>query len=126
MSNRNLSLAQHLAAGQLPMFMTGKEIQKHYQIGDYEHHVDDTTGRFETDKQVWDRKEKTAHSYNYKENGAHDFNPKESLAQDILKHGVKTPVQITEEGKIFEGHHRTAVMAKNNPKGLVPLQHLTF
>ena len=126
MSNRNLSLAQHLAAGQLPMFMTGNEIKEHYKIGDYEHHISDTTKALETDVEVWDRKEKSAHKYNYKDNGAHDFNPKTSLAQDILKEGVKNPVEIHEDGRIAEGHHRIAVMAKNNPKGLIPIKHLEY
>jgi hypothetical protein len=121
MSNRNLSLQQHLDAGQLPMFMTGGEIQKHYQVGDYEH------SHGETDADVWKRKEESAHLYNYDEVGrmvpvAQD----KSLAADILKNGVKKPVAIHADGRLAEGHHRTAVMAKNNPNGLVPLSHYEF
>ena len=104
------------------MFMTGGEIQKHYQIGDYER------AHLETDADLWKRKEESAHLYNYDDLKGHNFKPAkgEDLASDILKHGVKKPVEIHEDGRIAEGHHRTAVMAKNNPTGLVPLEHLEY
>ena len=103
------------------MFMTGGEIQKHYQVGDYEHQRD------ETDADVWNRKEENAHRYNYDTIGRTiPVSEDKSLAADILKNGVKKPVKIHEDGRIAEGHHRTAVMAKRNPKGLVPLEHLEY
>jgi len=121
MSSRNLSLAQHLKAGQLPMFLTGGEIQKHYKIGDYEQHVG------ETKKEFWNRKEENAHRYTKNEVGFPiPVSEDKSLAADILKHGVKKPVVLYPNKKIAEGHHRTAVMAKGNPKGLVPVEHLEF
>ena len=121
MSSRNLSLRQHLDAGQLPMFLTGKEIQKHYQVGDYEHQRD------EKDADVWKRKEENAHRYNYDEVGRMvPVSEEKSLAADILKNGVKKPVVFHTDGRLAEGHHRTAVMAKGNPKGLVPVEHLEF
>lgn len=126
-ASRNLSLQQHLDAGQLPMFMTGGEIQKHYKIGDYEHNVN-RDGTDETDAEVWKRKEESAHLYNYDRLKGHNFSPAkgEDLASDILKNGVHTPVAIHEDGRIAEGHHRTAVMAKHNPKGLIPLEHYEY
>ena len=104
----NLSLQQHLQAGQLPMFMTGHEIKEHYGSSERD------SG--ETEKDVWDRKlteSKVDEGYDSESN---------SLYDSIKKHGVKSPVEILHD-RVWDGHHRVASSAHANPKAFIPLEH---
>ena len=113
MSARNLSLQQHLDAGQLPMYMTGSEIKKHYGPSERESH--------ESDKDLWDRKLKDSQVINKGE--FVEDSKSISLYDSIKKHGVQTPVEISGMG-VWDGHHRVAAAAHGNPKSFIPLEHL--
>lgn len=111
-AQNNLSLQQHLQAGQLPMFMTGPEIKEHYGSSERESH--------ESEKDLWDRKLKDSQIVN---KGEFVENSKSiSLYDSIKKHGVQTPVEIS-GGRVWDGHHRVAAAAHANPKALIPVEH---
>lgn len=106
----NLSLQQHLQAGQLPMYMTGPEIKEHYSSSERD------SG--ETEKDVWDRKlTESKVDENYDQDS-------KSLYDSIKKHGVHNPVEILND-RVWDGHHRVASSAHANPKALIPLEHVT-
>ena len=116
MSTRNLSLAQHLAAGQLPMFMTAHEIMTHYQP----HEEEFQNG--EDESALWKRKLKESKTVGPKET--------KSRYQRFKEEGVKNPIEIgfpayldRGEGAIYEGHHRVASMVKIDPNKLLPVEY---
>jgi hypothetical protein len=135
MSARNLSLAQHLAAGQLPMFMTGKEIQTHLHPfhGDREGVATDKPDpeewggkelRPETNKEVWERKYDESVT-NADMGGAEHGDKYSNLAQDIAHEGFKSPripVNLDRQ-EVLGGHHRVAVGAEEHPNHLFPVVH---
>lgn len=135
MSRRNLSLAQHLATGQLPMFMTGKEIQEHINPwpGDRETRStnepdpDEWSGkkqRPETNKELWERK--YDESLTNEDSGGAEHDKKYSnLAEDIAHRGFKAPrIPINFDSKeVLGGHHRIAVGAEEHPDYLFPVEH---
>jgi hypothetical protein len=115
MSQNNLSLQQHLDAGQLPMFMTAGEVKQHYSVHGEEmenHNVKD-------DYELWNKKSKESHMR---------FGKPKSRYEIFKKEGVKHPVEIGysqeyPEGYIGEGHHRIASMEKIDPKRLMSVEH---
>ena len=135
MSTRNLSLAQHLAAGQLPMFMTGKEIQQHIhpwpgdrrEVATEEKDPEEWGGRklrFENNSEVWNRKYDEALTHKDDDGAQHsdEFN---NLAEDIAHRGFKAPrIPINFDSKeVLGGHHRIAVGAEEHPDYLFPVEH---
>ena len=129
---KNFNLSQNLAVGQLPMFMTGREIQQHFRPleGDreeiYNREKNDT--RKETDTELWTRKldESRNNSFNPREN-KFGFTSARSLSESIKEHGVQNPVSLqlfTKPGtsQVLGGHHRIAVMAAEHPNKLMPVE----
>lgn len=147
MSRRNLSLSQHMAAGQLPMFMTGNEIKQHYGIIHGERMIkdegwteDEQTGErvpksnyrnyMEHDNEFWKRKDEESNSQ-VREDEYVDkhklpgMNEKLSLRQHFKKHGVINPVILetgTKDNVVLQGYHRVA----SNPNNLMPVEHKTY
>ena len=129
---KNFNLSQNLAVGQLPMFMTGKEVQEHFQPleGDrvqiYDKEKNDT--RRETNLELWTRKLDEARNSN--------FNPREnkfgltsarSLSESIKERGVQNPISLQlfdkpGSSQILGGHHRVAIMAAEHPTKLMPVE----
>jgi hypothetical protein len=116
MSSKNLSLAQHLAGGQLPMFMSAKEIMTHYEPHEEEYHSGEDTS------QLWDRKLRESKETPYK--GSTRF-------KTFKEEGVKHPIEIgfpayldRGEGAIYEGHHRVASMNKIDSNRMLPVSYL--
>ena len=115
--------ADVLRSGQLPMFLTPKEIQDNYYPlpGDY-------LGPGETRDELWKRKAKEA-----REGSAGDARvrtTKETLAQSIAREGVRNPVTLGTEADalrgadkpfVFGGHHRIAAAREINPNMLIPV-----
>lgn len=147
MSTRNLSLSQHLAAGQLPMFMTGNEIKKHYGIIEGEKEIapegyeDSGYGLKpnykdfeESDKSFWKRKEQesnaTVRSYdNFDKYKLPDTDSGLSLKEHFKKHGVINPVVLQNKEDagsstpvVLQGYHRVA----SNPNTLIPVEHKDY
>ena len=133
--SRNLSLAQHLAAGQLPMFMTGKEIQEHImpfpgdrqRVSTEEKDPEEWRGRKrrpETNKELWDRKYDEALTHQ-DDDGAEHSDKYDNLAHDIAHRGFKSPtIPINFDSKeVLGGHHRVAVGAEEHPNHLFPVVH---
>ena len=125
MGRRNhFDLGQHLAAGQLPMFMTGREIQEHLDPyhGDIRESYDDEG--FETNRDVWDRKydESTSHQ---EQDGAEHDEAYNNLAEDIAHEGCKSPrIPVDfKTNEVLGGHHRVAVGAEEHPNYLFPVVH---
>lgn len=135
MSARNLSLAQHLAAGQLPMFMTGKEIQTHFKpfendrqgVATDKPDPEEWGGkelRPETNKEVWERKYDESVT-NADMGGAEHGDKYSNLAQDIAHEGFQAPripVNLS-TGEVLGGHHRVAVGAEEHHNYLFPVVH---
>ena len=116
MSKRNMSLAQHLASGQLPMFMTAHEIKTHYEPHEEEYEHNEDTG------DVWNRKLKESKTKGPKET--------KSRFQRFKEEGIKNPIEIgfpaylgKGEGAIYEGHHRVASMEKIDKNRLLPVEY---
>ena len=148
MSSRNLSLSQHLAAGQLPMFMTGNEIKQHYGIIENEKEVgpegyeDEEKGYGlksnykdfeESDKSFWNRKEQESNakvrSDMIDKHKLPDMDSGLSLKEHFKKHGVINPVvlQNADDAKpnkpvVLQGYHRVA----SNPDTLMPVEHKDY
>ena len=130
MSHRNLSLAQHLKNGQLPMFMTAGEILKHTDLGDAS--VLSTTPVGQKKAQFRVDEEKSTLEYKLreakvKEMGPHG--PQMSLHEDIAKNGVKEPLLIYDRHRgqipmLWNGHHRLASAKASRPNDFLPLEHI--
>ena len=132
---KHFDLGQHLAMGQLPMFMTGKEIQIHLKPFDNDRQRVSTNEpdpeewggkkrRPETDKEMWSRKYDESITHSEDDGAEHD--PKYSnLAEDIAHRGFKAPrIPINFDTKeVLGGHHRVAVGAEEHPNHLFPVVH---
>jgi len=106
MSHRNLSLVQHLQAGQLPMFMTAPEIKEHFTPHEDEYE------QYEEPHTLWERKLGESKETPYK-NG-------KSRYTVFKEEGVKNPVDLRHDtAEIYNGHHRIASMEKIDPKRLM-------
>lgn len=111
MSSKNLSFQQHLDAGQLPMFMTAKEIRSNFAVDEDKYKTGDID-----DSGVWQRALKESKE---------KYGNKESRYQIFKKEGVKTPVELGRvqgEPTIYDGHHRVASMEKIDPHKLLPVE----
>lgn len=125
MSSRNLSLSQHLQAGQLPMFLTPREIVKHYDLGDVPLYVPDVphTKRLGDPKspERIDAEETTLRKKNLEAE-------RSGLAADIEHHGVKEAVAIGYNSRyapmLEEGHHRVAAALDYHPDTPIPVNHI--
>ena len=122
---KHFDLGQHLAAGQLPMFMTGKEIQTH--LNPYHGDVQESAyheGELEDKHEVWERKydEATSHKDH---NGAEHGEKYNNLAEDIAHEGFQAPrIPVNFDTKeVLGGHHRVAVGAEEHPNYLFPVVH---
>ena len=103
-------------SGQLAMFMTPREIQKHYVPleADRTYQNGSSFGRLETNDEMWARKKKEA--------------GERGLAGSIRRHGVISPVQLglkdqespDSTPQVFGGHHRIAAAP---PDSLIPVLH---
>ena len=136
---KHFTLGQHLAAGQIPMFMTGKEIQTHINPWPGDREVRATNEpdpeewggkkiRPETNSELWERKydESTTHYENEDGLTGAEHNLKyNNLAHDIANEGFKAPrIPINFDTKeVLGGHHRIAVGAKEHPDHLFPVVH---
>jgi hypothetical protein len=144
---KHFTLGQHLAAGQLPMFMTGNEIKEHYgiihgerMIKDEGYTEDEQTGwtvpksnyrdYMEKDNEFWSRKDQESNA-KVREDDMVDkhklpgMDEKLSLRQHFEKHGVINPVILetgTKDNVILQGYHRVA----SNPNRLMPVEHKTY
>jgi hypothetical protein len=137
--SKHFSLGQHLAAGQIPMFMTGKEIQTHLDPwhGDREGRATNEPDpeewggkkiRPETNSELWERKYDESTTPHENEDGVTgaEHNPKyDNLAHDIANEGFKAPrIPVNFDAKeVLGGHHRVAVGAKEHPNHLFPVIH---
>ena len=115
MSSRNLSLQQHLDAGQLPMFMTAGEIKQHYNV--HEDEMEDHN--VSSEEELWNKKSKESHMR---------FGKPKSRYETFKKEGVQSPVEIGyshnhPDGYIGEGHHRIASMEEIDSKRLMSVEH---
>ena len=130
--SNHFTLAQHLAAGQIPMFMTGKEIQTH--INPWPGDLQGPATMFrparirETNSELWKRKYEESITHYQNEdglNGAEHNLKYDNLAQDIAHEGFKAPrIPINFETKeVLGGHHRVAVGAEEHPNYLFPVVH---
>ena len=136
---KHFSLGEHLAKGQLPMFMTGKEIQTHLKPFENDRQTVSTNEpdpeewggkkrRPETNSELWDRKydEATTNQDNNAGLEAAEHNPEfNSLSHDIVHTGFtspRIPVNLN-TGEILGGHHRVAVGAEEHPNYLFPVVH---
>lgn len=112
MSAQNLSLQQHLDAGQLPMFLTAHEIRSHYAADEEKYEKGDTDPQ-----DIWDRALKESKN---------KYGEKKSRYETFKKEGVKTPItlgKVMGEPTIYDGHHRVASMEKIDPNRLLPVEH---
>lgn len=110
-AQNNLSLTQHLAAGQLPMFMTATEIKQNF----YPHA--DEYNDYEEPHDLWHRKLKESKQTPYK-NG-------KSRYSIFKEEGVQHPVDLRHDtAEIYEGHHRIASMEKIDPKRLMAVNFI--
>jgi hypothetical protein len=136
---KHFSLGEHLAKGQLPMFMTGKEIQTHFKPFENDREGRATNEpdpeewggkkiRPETNSELWDRKydESKTHSQNEDGMTGAEHNLKyDNLAHDIASEGFQSPripVNLN-TGEVLGGHHRIAVGAEEHPNYLFPVVH---
>ena len=133
--NKHFTLGQHLAAGQIPMFMTGKEIQTHLDPwhGDREGRATNEPDpeewggkkiRPETNSELWERK--YDESVTTADMGGPEHDKKYSnLAQDIAHEGFKAPrIPVNFDAKeVLGGHHRVAIGAEEHPNHLFPVIH---
>jgi hypothetical protein len=130
-----MSLSQHIAAGQIPMFMTGKEIQAHLKPFDNDRQRVSTNEpdpeewggkkrRPETDKEMWSRKYNESITHHEDDGAIHD-DKYSNLAEDIAHEGFKAPrIPVNFESKeVLGGHHRVAVGAEEHPNHLFPIVH---
>ena len=124
-SRKHFDLGQHLAAGQLPMFMTGKEIQTHLNpyhgdVQESAYHEDES----EDNHEVWERKYDESVT-NADMGGAEHGDKYSNLAEDIAHEGFKSPripVNLNTQ-EVLGGHHRVAVGAEEHPNHLFPVVH---
>ena len=136
---KHFDLGQHLAMGQLPMFMTGKEIQSHFNPfhGDRESRATNEPDpeewggkelRPETNHEMWERKYTESITHHENEDGLdgakHDLKY-DNLAHDIAHEGFKAPrIPVNFDKKeVLGGHHRVAVGAEEHPNHLFPVVH---
>jgi len=92
------------------MFMTAAQIKERFEPGDMR------SGG--TKKQLWKQKYKEAKDETWGMHGA-------GVALGIEEaRGVITPVDVNNQ-LLLNGHHRVAVMAKDHPDWLIPIQHHT-
>lgn len=122
---RHFSLGEHLAKGQLPMFMTGKEIQTHISPWPGDREMSQTQrDEMETNSELWERKYDESVT-NADMGGAEHGEKYSNLAQDIAHEGFKAPrIPVNLETKeVLGGHHRVAVGAEEHPNYLFPVVH---
>ena len=122
---RHFSLGEHLAKGQLPMFMTGKEIQTHISPWPGDRGMSQTQrDGMETNSELWERKYDESVT-NADMGGAEHGEKYSNLAQDIAHEGFKAPrIPVNLETKeVLGGHHRVAVGAEEHPNYLFPVVH---
>lgn len=132
---KHFSLGEHLAKGQLPMFMTGKEIQTHFKPFENDREGRATNEpdpeewggkkiRPETNSELWERK--YDESVTNQDMGGPEHDKKyQNLAQDISHEGFQSPripVNLN-TGEVLGGHHRVAVGAEEHPNYLFPVVH---
>lgn len=134
MTYRDLSDA--LFHGQLPMFMTGKEIKKHYQplFADRQETEDEETGawRLEHPTELWQRKSLEGSEWG-SANLTGDSDIDSSLEESIAHKGVENPISLQFRDiaiknkigrpQVLGGHHRVAISAENHPNTLLPVEH---
>ena len=132
---KHFDLGAQLAMGQLPMFMTGKEIQQHLKPFDNDRQrvsIDEPDPeewggkkrRPETDKEMWSRKydESVTH---WRDDGADHDEKYNNLAHDIAHQGFKNPIVPVNfaNNEVLGSHHRVAVGAEEHPNHLFPVVH---
>lgn len=121
----HFDLGQNLAHGQMPMFMTGKEIQTHLNpyVGDIRE-SSHREGEYEGNHELWERKYEEATSHQDFDGAEHD-EKFDSLAHDIAHQGFKNPVVPVnfKEHEVLGAHHRIAVGAEEHPNHLFPVVH---
>ena len=149
-AHRSMSLAQHLASGQLPLFMTAGEIKEHYNLGDLGGAFVDSPEQVRefknrpvgvaktpehkaADERLLNRKLSEANT-NLAED-AHGYytfagtSKGLTLSESIQAEGIKTPLTITHwlaaRPAVADGHHRLAAMAAYRPDDMIPLRHTT-
>lgn len=108
---KHFDLGHHLAAGQLPMFMTASEIKQNFYPHEDEYHD------HEEAHNVWNRKLRESQQTPYK--------GKTSRYNIFKKEGVKDPVELRHDtSEIYNGHHRIASMEKIDPKRLMAVEYV--
>jgi len=130
---RHLSLVQHLASGQLPMFLTANEIKEHLTLGDMR--MDDQaaedayhtrplgTPKTKEQKAADDALMEKKHEEDYnEENFESPFHKPVRLLASVKRRGVTTPLTLNESDlSLIDGHHRLAHMLKLDPDKLLPV-----
>lgn len=121
--DRPMTTGETLRSGQLPMFLTAKEIKDNYYPlpGDF-------ISATETREDLWKRK--AQESREGSPGDARKKTTKETLADSIAREGVRNPVTLGMEPNrgmgadkpfVYGGHHRVATAAQINPNMLVPV-----
>lgn len=107
-----------MAAGQLPLFMTGHEIQNAIGSNTLDKRSEENIG------QMWSRKLKEAQAPGSSVSTRHPEGST-SLEESIRQRGgLNTSVRIVPKRTGFhllDGHHRVAAAANIDPKMLVPI-----
>jgi len=97
---------------QLPMFLTAQQVKDRYSPGDF-------FGRGKrgssAETEFWDEK--------YSQAAGSDSGFWGGLKASIEREGgVRTPIEVSKE-QLLNGHHRVAVLAKDHPDWLMPVNH---
>lgn len=129
-ASHNLSLKQHLDAGQLPMFMTGSEIAKHTLLNDagvyYSHNSPEKTEKQKkAEKNMMTTKLRRSKK-------SHEYPPEEPLHDSIKREGVKDPVRMKvshdpeDALRLMNGHHRVAAQRNIDKNRLIPITYTNY
>lgn len=112
--------ADKLKAGQLPMFLTPKEIQENFFPLPGDRLADESA------QDLWKRK--AQESREGSPGDARKRTTKETLADSIAKQGVQNPITLSiktypgyEKPFVFGGHHRVAIAGQVRPNQLIPV-----
>ena len=129
-ASQNLSLQQHLDAGQLPMFMTGSEIVKHTLLNDagvyYSHNSTEKTPEHKkAEKNMMTTKLRRSKK-------SHEYPPEEPLYNSVKREGVKEPVRVKVSDdpkdalRLVNGHHRVAAQRNADKNRLIPITYTKY
>lgn len=120
-------LAKELAEGNMPMFMTPKEIVDHFQLSDSPLVLADmrSTGPKSTEQKEAD--EETL-AYKLKDSKhPQSYNGKTSLYDSVANKGVQKPLSVgtspwVARNVLTDGHHRLAAARNANPNQFLSLE----